>query len=91
MAFKMRGFSGFKQKVDHQKDMEDTVAGPRVKGDTGPASKQAKSKVREQINQLESMIEETNQDMENGRISDADGRKKLTQLQRKLKQIRTGK
>ena len=91
MAFKMRGFSGFKQKVDHQKDMEDTVAGPRAKGDTGPASKQAGENVQAQIVQLESMIEDVNTDMENGRISDADGRKRLTQLQRKLKQIRTGK
>ena len=99
--FKMGGFgikSGHRDsvlnkndEVDHQKEMEDTVAGPRAKEDTGPASDQVKSKVREQINQLESMIEETNQDMENGRISDADGRQKLTQLQRKLKQVRLGK
>ena len=91
MAFKMRGFSGFKQKVDHEKGNEDLVRGPRAKGDTGPASSQASEDVKEQIVQLETMIENVNTDMENGRISDADGRKRLTQLQRKLKHIKTGK
>ncbi len=80
-----------KNHVDHQKDMEDQVAGPVAKGDVGPVSKQQKHKSIEQENQLENMIEETNWDMENGRIPEAEGRRKLEQLQRKLKHLKTGK
>ena len=101
MAYKMNGFgekSGHnkittiakKKHVDHQKDMEDQVAGPVAKGDIGPVSAQQKFKSIEQINQLEDMIEYTNSDMENEKISKAEGRKKLEQLQRKLKQLKTG-
>ena len=37
------------------------------------------------------MIEETNFDIENERISETEGRRKLEQLQRKLKHLKTGK
>ncbi len=80
-----------KKHVDHEKDMEDQVAGPVAKGDIGPVSTQQKHKSIEQENQLESMIEETSFDIENERISEAEGKKKVEQLRSKLKNLKTGR
>ena len=88
MVFKMKGFSGFKQKVDHQKDMENLVAGPIRKKDVGPVSKETKRKSIEQENQIESMIEEVGFDIENGKISKTEGNKKIASLKSKLKKLK---
>ena len=88
MVFKMKAFSGFKQKVDHQKDMEDQIAGPIRKKDVGPVSKETKRKSIEQENQIESMIEEVGFDIENGKISKVEGNKKIASLKSKLKKLK---
>ena len=94
MAYKMKGFGGFKGSPAKQKEKEYNLeeegvadtSGPRRKV-VGPATGERKFEQSELINDLEDKIEFVNNDITEGKISKAEGDKITAEYEAKIAKL----